>query len=191
MTRIVYLLLITGLILAARNVPAGTLQEVRDRGFIICGVHSSLPGFAVQTRQGWQGLEVDLCRAVAAATLGDAQRVRFQPLGTEQGYRALQSGELDILVRHNDWQMLADTALGLTFVAPWFYREQGFLIRTDSGGSQVQAPTANKVCRYPGTNLEGSLPDFLERAGRAEEAARWRRRLDEASRGLPEPSQKN
>lgn len=151
------LLLTVCSLLLCQQLSAGTLEEVRGRGFINCGVHSSLTGFSMQTTQGWQGMEVDLCRAVAAAVLSDAQSVRFRPIAGEQGYSALQSGDLDILVRHNDWTMLADTALGLTFVAPWFYREQGFLARTPPASGGIQDLAGRKICSYPATDREINL----------------------------------
>ena len=127
----------------------------------------------MQTTQGWQGMEVDLCRAVAAAVLNDAQSVRFRSIAGEQGYSALQSGDLDILVRHNDWTMLADTALGLTFVAPWFYREQGFLARTPQASGGIQDLAGRKICSYTATDREIDLSDLIiNQAGNTKNAAK-------------------
>lgn len=149
-TRIVRrLLLLLILIPFQQTLFAATLQDVRKKGFIDCGVHSSLPGFAIQSEHGWQGMEVDLCRAVAAAVLNSAQNVRFTPIAGGQGYGALQSGDIDLLVRHNRWTMLPDTAMGITFVAPWFYLEQGFLVVEDTETEQIGDLTGKKVCVYP------------------------------------------
>ena len=145
---------------------ASTLQDVRQKGFIHCGVHSSLPGFAIQSDQGWQGLEVDLCRAIAAAVLNDAQKVRLTPIASEQGYNLLQSGEIDLLVRHNEWTMLPDTALGLTFVTPWYYQEQAFIARLEAGINQLSDLNKKKICLYPDAekSIKG-LADNVERIG--------------------------
>jgi len=143
---------------------ASTLQDVRQKNFIDCGVHSSLPGFAIQSDQGWQGLEVDLCRAVAAAVLNDAQKVRFTPIASEQGYNLLQSGEIDLLVRHNEWTMLPDTALGLTFVTPWYYQEQAFIARLEAGINQLSELSKKKICLYPGAEKSiNGLADSVKR----------------------------
>lgn len=143
---------------------ATTREDVRQKGFIHCGVHSSLPGFSIQSDQGWQGMEVDLCRAVAAAVLNDAQKVRFKAIASEQGYSALQSGDIDLLIRHNQWSMLPDTVLGLTFVTPWFFQESGFLRRQMTDSDQSSEHKRETVCFYPDAEKHlGALTNHLER----------------------------
>lgn len=128
----------------------GTLNNVRDKGFVDCGVHSSLPGFAIQSDQGWEGMEVTLCRAVAAAVLGNARLVRFTPFSSNQGFTALQSGDIDLLVRHTPWSMAQDSALGLSFVAPWYFEQRGFLVLEESGIEHKDGLLQKKACLYPG-----------------------------------------
>lgn len=138
----------------------GTLENVREKGFVDCGVHSSLPGFAIQSDQGWEGMEVALCRAVAAAVLGNARLVRFTPFASNQGYTALQSGDIDLLLRHNPWSMMQDSALGLTFVAPWYYQRQGFLVPDNSGIDHPDKLTQKKVCLHPEIEKSVSHPEI-------------------------------
>ena len=158
-------LLVSYLLIAfSQTLGAATLHEIRQKGFIDCGVHSSLPGFSIQSDQGWQGMEVDLCRAVAAAVLDNEQKVRFTPFANEQGYNALQSGDIDLLIRHNDWTMLPDTAVGLSFVAPWFYEEQGFLIREKAGVNQLSELGEKKICLFPG--VEKPIANLADGIGR-------------------------
>ncbi len=142
---------------------SSTLENVRQRGFLNCGVHASLPGFSIRSPQGWNGFEVDFCRAVAAATLGDARQVRFIPLPLTQGYTELQSGDVDLLVRHNRWTMKLDTVLGLTYVAPWFYEQQGFLVQSASQIHQLKDLKGIRICVSPGNDKLGkSLGFFIQ-----------------------------
>ena len=110
------------------------LDNIKARSSITCGVNPGLLGFARRGPDGvWNGLEVDFCRAVAAAVTGDAARVRFVPLTAEQRFPALQHGEVDILVRNTSFTLLRDVDMGLRAVAPLFYDGHSFMVRSDSG----------------------------------------------------------
>ena len=106
-----------------------TLDAVKARGQVICGVNTSAPGFSAADSQGvWRGLDVDLCRAVAAALLGDAKKVRFVPLNSQQRFAALQSGEVDVLSRNTTWTLTRDASLGIVFTGINYYDGQGFMV---------------------------------------------------------------
>ncbi len=137
------------------------LDKIRQRGFLNCGVHSSMPGFSIHSEQGWVGFEADFCRALAAATLGDANQVRFVPLPLSQGYNELQSGDIDLLMRHNRWSMKQDTALGITFVAPWFFEQQGFLLQIASQINQIKDLKGIRICVSPENDKRTNPLDFF------------------------------
>src|SRR5262245_62392210 len=119
------------LFLASTSVLAqSTLDAVRAKGFVQCGVNTGLAGFSQPDSQGvWRGIDVDLCRAVAAAVFGDATKVRYTPLTAQQRFTALQSGEVDVLSRNTTWTITRDTSLGLNFVGVNYYDGQGFMVR--------------------------------------------------------------
>lgn len=109
-------------IFAAQAFAASTLETVKARGQLICGVNTAAPGFSsVDSKGQWSGLDVDICRAVAAATLGDANKVKFVPLNSPQRFSALQAGEIDILARNTSWTMNRDTTTGAVFTAISYY----------------------------------------------------------------------
>src|SRR6478672_2853531 len=108
---------------------AATADAVAKKGFVQCGVSTGLAGFSQPDSKGeWRGIDVDLCRAVAAAVFGDVGKVRFTPLTTQQRFTALQSGEVDLLSRNTTWTLTRDTSLGLNFVGINFYDGQGFMV---------------------------------------------------------------
>jgi general L-amino acid transport system substrate-binding protein len=111
-----------------------TLKNTQSKGFVRCGVSQGLPGFSNADAAGnWTGVDVDVCRAVAAAVLGDANKVKFTPLSAKERFTALTSGEIDILSRNTTWTLSRDADIGLTFVGVNFYDGQGFMVRKDSG----------------------------------------------------------
>ena len=111
-----------------------TLNNVKQKGFLTCGSNTGLAGFGVPDAQGnWTGLDVDLCRAIAAAIFNDPTKVRFIPLSAKDRFTALQSGEVDVLVRNTTWTMSRDTQLGLDFTGVNYYDGQGFLVRKKLG----------------------------------------------------------
>jgi len=141
---------------------ADTLSDVQGRGSLNCGTNTGLAGFATPDNQGnWTGLDVDLCRAVAAAVLGDAKKIKFVPLGSKERFTALQSGEIDLLARNSTWTFSRDTDLGLDFPAVNYYDGQGFLVRKDSGIKSVKELSGATICVQTGTTTEKNLADYF------------------------------
>ena len=128
---------------AAQGASAQTLKAVKDRGMLNCGANGSLAGFGLPDAQGkWTGLDVDFCRAVAAAVLNDADKVKFVPLSAKDRFTALQSGEVDVLARNTTWTSSRDTSLGLNFTGVNYYDGQGFMVRTALKVIQRSSSTA-------------------------------------------------
>ena len=153
------------LLLAASGAPAlaqSTLDAVRSRGFVQCGVNTGLAGFAQPDSKGvWRGIDVDLCRAVAAAVFGDAAKVRFTPLTSQQRFTALQSGEVDVLSRNTTWTLSRDTSLGLNFAGINFYDGQGFMVPKKLNVKSAKELNGATVCVLPGTTTELNLADYF------------------------------
>ncbi len=145
--------------------PAGaspTFDAVRQRGYVQCGTNTGLAGFAQPNAQGvWQGLDVDVCRAVAAAMFGDATKVRYTPLTAQQRFTALQSGEVDVLSRNTTWSFQRDVQLGLDFVAVNFYDGQGFMVPRRLNVRSARELNGATVCVQPGTTTELNLADYF------------------------------
>src|ERR1051326_1871605 len=119
-------ILALALIFAAQSVCAQTLKTVKDRGILNCGANGTLAGFGLPDAQGkWTGLDVDVCRAIAAAIFNDATKVKFVPLSAKDRFTALQSGEVDVLARNTTWTSSRDTSLGLNFTGVDYYDGQG------------------------------------------------------------------
>ncbi len=142
---------------------AATLDEVKERGALRCGVNTGLPGFASQDDQGeWQGLDVDYCKAVAAAIFdGDGSKVEYSPLSAVQRFPALQNNEVDMLARNTTWTMNRDTALGLNFVGVNYYDGQGFMVRKDLNVTSALQLSGATVCVQSGTTTELNLTDYF------------------------------
>jgi general L-amino acid transport system substrate-binding protein len=142
---------------------AGTLDDVKARGELICGSNTGLTGFGAPDASGnWAGFDVDLCRAVAAVVLGDATKVKFVPTTGETRFTALQSGEVDLLVRNSTWTYSRDTELALDFVAVNYYDGQGFMVKKDLGVSSAKELDGATVCIQTGTTTELNLADFFK-----------------------------
>ncbi|MCJ8324748.1 MAG: amino acid ABC transporter substrate-binding protein [Rhizobiales bacterium] len=142
---------------------ASTLSDVRDAGVVKCGVSTGLAGFATPDDAGnWQGLDVDLCRAIAAATLGDATAVEFVPLTSKVRFEVLKSGEIDVLVRTTTWTLTRDVGLGLNFAGVNYYDGQGFMVPTSLEGvnSALDLDGAS-VCIQTGTTTELNLSEYF------------------------------
>lgn len=152
---------------SGRAAPAdGLLEQVRQRGAVICGVTPSLAGFAIPDSQGrWTGFDVDLCRAVAAAIFDDPEKVKFIPLLSKDRFAALQAGEVDLLSRTSTWSMARDTALGLNFTGINFYGGEGFMVRARLGLSSALQLAGASVCTEQGTTTELNVADFFRRHG--------------------------
>jgi general L-amino acid transport system substrate-binding protein len=139
-----------------------TLNNVKQKGFLTCGSNTGLAGFGVPDAQGnWTGLDVDLCRAIAAAIFNDPTKVRFIPLSAKDRFTALQSGEVDVLVRNTTWTMSRDTQLGLDFTGVNYYDGQGFLVRKKLGVASAKELNGASVCTQQGTTTELNLADFF------------------------------
>jgi len=144
-----------------------TLKNTQKKGFVRCGVSQGLPGFSNADAAGnWAGVDVDVCRAVAAAVLGDANKVKFTPLSAKERFTALTSGEIDILSRNTTWTLSRDADIGLTFVGVNFYDGQGFMVRKDSGiTSTSQFKNGISACTNIGTTTELNMRDFFNSKG--------------------------
>jgi general L-amino acid transport system substrate-binding protein len=139
-----------------------TIGQVKQRGILNCGANTGLAGFGVPDAQGtWTGLDVDYCRAIAAAAIGDANKVKFIPLSAKDRFTALQSGEVDVLVRNTTWTMSRDTSLGLDFRAINYYDGQGFMVRKKLGVTSATQLNGASVCTQQGTTTELNLADFF------------------------------
>ncbi|TQF78006.1 amino acid ABC transporter substrate-binding protein [Elioraea sp. Yellowstone] len=139
-----------------------TFDAVKARGVVNCGVNTGLAGFAAPDSQGvWRGLDVDLCRAVAAAVFGDAGKVRYVPTTAQQRFTALQSGEVDLLSRNTTWTLGRDTSLGLDFLGVNFYDGQGFMVKKSLGVKSAKELDGATVCVQPGTTTELNLTDWF------------------------------
>ncbi|MBS0288860.1 MAG: amino acid ABC transporter substrate-binding protein [Proteobacteria bacterium] len=140
-----------------------TLDYVQKRGYLLCGVSQGLPGFSFVDNQGhWQGLDVDFCRAVAAATLGDANKVTFVPLSAKERFTALESGDIDILSRNTSWTFLRDTTLGLRFIGVLFYDSQGLMVRKSAKVTMARELNGATICTNTGTTTELNIADFFK-----------------------------
>ena len=144
-----------------------TLKNTQKKGFVRCGVSQGLPGFSNADAAGnWTGVDVDVCRAVAAAVLGDANKVKFTPLSAKERFTALTSGEIDILSRNTTWTLSRDADIGLTFVGVNFYDGQGFMVRKSSGiTSTSQFKNGISACTNIGTTTELNMRDFFNSRG--------------------------
>src|SRR5690606_39925894 len=126
----VVLALTAGLGLTATATHAATLENVKEKGYLQCGVTEGVLGFSAQdASRNWSGLEVDFCRAMAAAIFNNPDAVRYTPLTTQERFTALAAGEIDVLSRTTSWTMSYDTQFGISFVGTMFYDGQGFMVR--------------------------------------------------------------
>jgi general L-amino acid transport system substrate-binding protein len=161
------LALLLGASLAPAAARAGkTLDGVRERAAVRCGVNTSAPGFSAADSQGrWQGLDVDLCRAVAAAVLGDAGKVKFVPLNSQQRFAALQSGEIDVLSRNTTWSLTRDASLGIVFTGINYFDGQGFMVPRKLKVESAKKLGGATVCVQAGTTSEKNVADFFQANG--------------------------
>jgi general L-amino acid transport system substrate-binding protein len=147
---------------AAPALAQPTFDAVRSKGYVQCGVNTGLAGFSQPDSKGvWRGIDVDVCRAVAAAVFGDANKVRYTPLTAQQRFTALQSGEVDILSRNTTWTVTRDTSLGLNFVGVNYYDGQGFMVPKKLNVKSARQLNGATVCVQPGTTTELNLADYF------------------------------
>ncbi len=154
-------LLAAGTIAALPAHAGKTLDAIKSRGQLVCGVNTGLAGFSAADSQGnWTGLDVDICKAIAAAVLGDASKVKWVPLTAQQRFTALQSGEIDILSRNTTWTLTRDASLGMNFAGITYYDGQGFMVPTKMKLKSAKALKGATVCVQSGTTTEKNLTDY-------------------------------
>ena len=159
---ILSLVLGSALGLSATTASAAMLEDVKSKGFIQCGVNQGLPGFSNPDDQGnWTGIDVDYCRALAAAVLNDPEAVKFTPLSAKERFTALQSGEIDVLSRNTTWTMERDTSLGVNFAGVMYYDGQGFMVRKSLGVTSALELSGAAVCTNTGTTTELNVADYF------------------------------
>ncbi len=143
-----------------------TLATVQERGYVICGGNASVPGFGfIDTEGNYSGFDIDFCKAVAAAVFGDAEKYEIRPLSSQERFTALQSGEIDTLIRNTTWTLSRDTDLGSNFTATTFYDGQGFIVRIADGISALEDLDGGTVCVQTGTTTEANLADVMAARG--------------------------
>jgi general L-amino acid transport system substrate-binding protein len=152
-----------GLSLVASATFAGpTLDTIKKNGYIRCGVNTGLGGFSLPDSSGhWTGLDVDFCHAFAAAVFGDAEKVKFVPLSSEQRFTALQSGEIDVLSRNTTWTITREGDLGTLFAPVTYYDGQGFMVPKNLGVKSAKDLNGAAICVQPGTTTEQNLADYF------------------------------
>ncbi len=150
------------LVSTASFASAQTLDRVKQRGTLSCGVNVGLAGFSAPDDKGnWTGFDVDYCRAIAAAVLGDATKVRFVPTTAKERFTALQSGEIDVLNRNTTWTLARDSSLGLSFVGTNYYDGQGLMVKTGLKVKSAKELDGATVCVQTGTTTELNLADYF------------------------------
>jgi len=150
------------LAIGAETASAQTLKAVKDRGSLICGVSQGIPGFSNPDDKGnWTGLDVDYCRAIAAAVFNDPSKVKYSPLSAKDRFTALQSSEIDVLARNSTWTSSRDTSLGLNFTAVNYYDGQGFMVRKALKVNSALELNGASVCTQTGTTTELNLADYF------------------------------
>ncbi|ABD70042.1 extracellular solute-binding protein, family 3 [Rhodoferax ferrireducens T118] len=143
-----------------------TLDGIKARGQVVCGVNTGLAGFGAADSAGkWTGLDVDVCRAIAAATLGDAEKIKYVPLNAQQRFTALQSGEVDVLSRNTTFTLTRDASLGLHDTAVTYYDGQGFMVPVKSKIKSAKQLKGQTVCVQSGTTTEKNLTDYSKANG--------------------------
>ena len=141
---------------------AGTLDDVKQRGVLNCGVNTGLPGFSAPDDKGvWSGMDVDFCRAVAAAVFGDDSKVSYVGLSASERFEALRGGSIDLLARNTTWTAERDSALGLHFAGVTYYDGQGFMVRRSFGVVSALQLGGSAICIQTGTTTELNVADYF------------------------------
>ncbi len=162
MKRIGFIIVALAVVFGVQSATAQTLKTVKDRGILNCGANGTLAGFGLPDAQGkWTGLDVDVCRAIAAAVFNDSNKVKFVPLSAKDRFTALQSGEIDVLSRNTTWTSSRDTSLGLNFTGVDYYDGQGFMVRKALKVNSALELNGASVCVQQGTTTELNLADFF------------------------------
>lgn len=154
--------LVLGAAALAAPAKADTLDIVKQRGMVTCGVSQGVAGFSAPDDAGkWSGFDIDICRAVAAAALGDADKVSYVPLSTNERFTALQSGTVDLLSRQTTWTLSRDAGLGIRFVGTAYYDGQGFMVRKELDIDSALKLSGATVCTEQGTTTEQNVADYF------------------------------
>lgn len=149
-------------VMAATSTYASTLDDVKQRGHINCGVSTGLPGFSIASTTGeWSGMDVDICKAVSAAIFNNPSKVKFIPLSTKDRFISLQSGDIDILTNTTTWTLSREAQLGFEFTAVNYYDGQGFLVRKSLNIKSAKELNGATVCVRQGTTTEMNLSDYF------------------------------
>ena len=144
----------------------GLLNVVEDRGSLICGVNGQLPGFSFVDETGeYSGMDVDICRAVAAALFDDPSQVEYRNLSAQERFTAVQAGEVDLLSRNTTWTISRDTSVGLDFAPTTFYDGQGIMVSNTSGVQDIAGLEGQSICVQAGTTTELNLADQMRKRG--------------------------
>jgi general L-amino acid transport system substrate-binding protein len=160
---LVVALAVTAAGLSVQAASAQTLKTVKDRGMLSCGVGPGLPGFSSPDDKGnWTGLDVDVCRGIAAAIFNDPTKVKFVPLSAKDRFTALQSGEIDLLSRNTTWTLSRDTSLGANFTGVTYYDGQGFIVKKSLKVNSALELNSASVCVQTGTTTEQNLADYFK-----------------------------
>jgi general L-amino acid transport system substrate-binding protein len=167
---LVVLLILSAVLLACGEDEAQStenrLQLIKDRGYLICGCNAELPGFGYINPEGqFEGFDVDFCKAIAAAIFGDMSKVEYRPLTAAERLPALQTGEVDVLIRNTTWTLSRDTANELDWAVVTFYDGQGMMVRADSGFQTLEDMEGATVCVTTGTTTEMNLADAFRARG--------------------------
>jgi len=166
MKKITSTVMLASLLAVSANTSAATLDDVIGKGHVQCGVSQGLPGFSNFDAQGnWSGVDVDVCRGMAAAIFNDSEAVKYTPLSSKERFTALQSGEIDVLSRNTTWTATRDTALGLNFAGVNYYDGQGFMVRKDLGVNSALELGGAAVCTQTGTTTELNVADYFRSNG--------------------------
>lgn len=153
---------VAGLLAMGQAQAGATVDNVKKKGFVQCGVSTGLPGFSSTDDKGrWTGIDVDVCRAVAAAVFGDSEKVKYSPLTAKERFTALQSGEIDMLSRNTTWTITRDSNLGLNFAGVNYYDGQGFMVSKKLGVKSALELDGASVCIQAGTTTELNLADYF------------------------------
>src|SRR4029077_20245942 len=156
------LVFVTGLSAFAAPASAATLDQVKQKGFVQCGVSQGITGFSSPDDKGnWTGFDVDFCRALAAAIFGDPQKVKFTPLSTKDRFTALQSGEVDLLSRNTTWTLERDTKMGLNFAGISYFDGQALMVRKTMKVNSALELSGASICTQTGTTTELNIADYF------------------------------
>lgn len=156
------LLTAASICLSSVAVAGPVLNKVKSNDVVVCGVNTAAPGFSNADSKGqWTGLDVDYCRALAAAVLGDANKVKFVPLNSPQRFSALQAGEVDVLARNTTWNLTRDASLGAVFAGTNYYDGQGFMVPKKLGVKSAKQLNGATICVQSGTSSEKNVTDFF------------------------------